>query len=239
MDISNFIITPNTNLNDYIIKQCNRDINEYTIDLNNILNTIKKFIAYKRNFLFMVYKNKKIYTIFLDGDNRKKIIMDIVKRNILELEKENNSLPNFFLPFYTSDTHFYLDNDIPFFIEAKPRNKKGILYPDQNYYSILVDNKHVTYDEFKEIVKSKKCDSIYKKEDIIYFSGANTGSDKHNIRMKLKNIVEERRLERERERSAREKRLSNIDSEKHSQSGKERRRNRVLEMIFGYSEVCT
>ena len=45
-------------------------------------------------------------------------------------------LPNFFIPFYVSDTHFYLDNDMFFFVEAKPRNKKGILYPDQNYYNI-------------------------------------------------------------------------------------------------------
>ena len=192
MDISDFVISSDKYLNDFIINRCNKDIDEYkNIDLNDILSNIKKFFPFRKHMLFIVYKNKKTHIVFRDGDNRKLIIIDIVKRIIESLERTNVSLPNFYLPFYVSDTHFYHNNDIPFFIEAKPRNKKGILYPDQNYYSILINNIKVTYDEFKKIIKEKKCDSIYKKEDIIYFSGANTGSDKHNIRMKLKNIVEE------------------------------------------------
>jgi hypothetical protein len=193
MDISKFIISSNKKLNNFITDHCKKNIDDYTIDLNNILYNINKYIAYKTLFLFIVYKNKKIYTILWDGDSRKKIIIDIVKKNIKELYKKNNgNLPNFFLLFYVSDSHFFLNNDIPFFVEAKPKNKKGILYPDQNYYSILIENKYITYDKFKEIIKTKKCSNIDKKEDIIYFSGANTGADKHNIRMKLKNIVNEK-----------------------------------------------
>jgi hypothetical protein len=197
MDISKFKISSNKSLNKYIIDQCNKNIDDYTINLDNILNNIKKNMAYKSLFLFIVCKNNKIYIILSEGDTRKKIIIDIVTRNIEELYKINNgNLPNFYLPFYVSDTHFYINNDIPFFVEAKPKNKKGILYPDQNYYSILIQNKYITYDKFKEIIKTKKCSNIDKKEDIIYFSGANTGSDKHNMRMKLKNIVDEKNDEK-------------------------------------------
>jgi hypothetical protein len=193
MDISKFVISSNKDLNDYITNQCNKDINEYIIDLDNILNNIKRYIVYKNCLLFIIYKNKKIYTIFSEGGDTRKIkLIDIVKKNIEILEKNNKSLPNFFIPIYVSDTHFYLNNDIPFFVEAKPRNKKGILYPDQNYYSIKIENNNITYDEFKKILKNEKCEDMNKKEDIIYFSGANTGSDKHNIRMKLKNIVDEK-----------------------------------------------
>ena len=187
----NIIIAEDKKLNEFIINQCKKNINEYTIDFDKILNLIKKKINYKNLFLFIVYKDNKIYNLFAsDGDNRKKKIIEIVKKNIQELLKINNGqLPNFYLPFYVSDTHFYMDNDIPFFIEAKPRNKKGILYPDQNYYYINIEKNNITYDEFKKLLKSKKCDNINEKKDIIYFSGANTGSDKHNIRMKLKEIV--------------------------------------------------
>ena len=192
MDISKFIISSNKKLNDYIIKESNKNIDEYTIELNNILTIIKQYIVYKKHMLIIVYKNKKIYNIFADGDTRKKKIMEIVKKNIEILEKKNKLLPNFFLPFYTSDTHFYHNNDIPFFVEAKPKNKKGILYPDQDYYSIKIENKTITYDEFKTILKNKKCSNLDNKQDIIYFSGANTGADKHNIRMKMKDIVHEK-----------------------------------------------
>jgi hypothetical protein len=192
MDISNFIISSNKSLNDYIINQCNKDIDEYTIDLDNILNTIKSSF-YKRLMLFIIYKDKKIYTIFSIGASRKNKIIDIFKRNIEELLKNNDSIPNFFIPIYVSDSHFYSNNDIPFFIEAKPKNKKGILYPDQNYYYIDIENNNnsITYDEFKKNV-NKKCIDTDKKEDVLYFSGANTGNDKYNIRMKLKNIVDEK-----------------------------------------------
>lgn len=197
MDISKFIISSNKSLNDYIINQCNKDIDEYDIDLDNILKKYINFTStkYKQLFLFIVYKNKKIYTVLSKEDSkkfsRKKIIIEVITRNIKILEKQFGSLPNFFIPFYLSDSHFYSDNSLPFFVEAKPKNKKGILYPDRNYYTIFVKNDSITYDEFKKNVKIKSID-IDKKEDIIYFCGANTGAYKHNIRMKLKNIVDEK-----------------------------------------------
>ena len=98
--------------------------------------------------LFIVYKNNKIYTIFNDGDTRKKQIVNIVINNIKILKNKLGKLPNFFLPFYVSDTHFYYDNDLPFFVEAKPENKNGILYPDKDYYNILIRSKFRIYYNF-------------------------------------------------------------------------------------------
>jgi hypothetical protein len=53
MDISKFIISSNESLNDYIINQCNKNIDDYEIDLDNILNNIKKYIVYKKFLLFI------------------------------------------------------------------------------------------------------------------------------------------------------------------------------------------
>lgn len=181
----NPIITNNKSLNEFIINRCNKDINEYNISLTSILKNLEKYYYYQNMFFFIIYKDNKLISLFNNGDNRKNKIFEIVKRNIKNLK----NLPNFFIPFYVSDTHFYQNNDIPFFVEAKPGNKKGILYPDQNYYYISIENNDFTYDEFKDILKKHKCSNQKDKKDIIYFSGGNTGADKHNIRMKLNEIV--------------------------------------------------
>ena len=182
---NNPIITNNKSLNKFIINRCNKDINEYNISLTSILKNLKKYYYYQDMFFFIIYKDGKLISLFNNGDTRKNKIFEIVKRNIKNLK----NLSNFFIPFYVSDTHFYQNNDIPFFVEAKPGNKKGILYPDQNYYYISIENNDFTYDEFKDILKKHKCTNQKNKKDIIYFSGGNTGADKHNIRMKLNEIV--------------------------------------------------
>ena len=185
------IFNSNTLLNNFIINNSKKHIDEYNLNLTICFEKYSKFLYYKSMFLFIVYKNNKIYTIFNNGDTRKKQIIDIVVNNIKILKNKLGNLPNFFIPFYVSDPYFYQDNDLPFFVEAKPENKKGILYPDKDYYNILIENKFITYDDFKSLLKLKGCSNFNKKIDLIYFSGANTGADKHNIRMKLNDIVQD------------------------------------------------
>jgi len=180
----------NKNLINYIINNIHKNIDEYNLSLNEFYKRFMKIEKYKNMFLFIIYRNNKIYTIFNTGDKRKNIIIDIIKNRFIELKNIYKKLPDMFIPFYISDTHFYQDNEIPFFVEAKPKNKKGILYPDKDYYSIKLENKTIDYDKLKKILHKKNCDDISKKKPIIYFSGANTGSDKHNIRYKLKKISE-------------------------------------------------
>ncbi len=174
-----------------LLKQSNNSILDYDLSISNIHH----ILDYPKNtpnlFLIIIVYNNKLYTLYPHIDNRKKIITSVVMNLLKKLLLKYSSLPNMFLPFYVSDTHFYKKNDLPFFVEARPKNEKGILYPDQNFYNIFLDNKFISYDEFKIILKNKKCNSISKK-NIIYFRGANTGSDKHNMRMKLKNIVKEK-----------------------------------------------
>lgn len=178
----------NNNLINHIINNIHKNIDEYNLSLNEFYKRFMKTEKYKNMFLFIIYRNDKIYTIFNSGDKRKNIIIQIIKNRFIELKKKYKKLPDMFVPFYVSDTHFYRDNEIPFFVEAKPKNKKGILYPDSNYYSIVLEDKIIDYDKLKKILHEKKCNNINKKKPIIYFSGANTGSDKHNIRYKLKEI---------------------------------------------------
>ena len=190
------------NLKKFITNQSDFQINQYDLSLNTIMQKMKKQKIFEKMHFFIIIKNNKFFVLFPSGDTRKKIIINNVK-NVLENLKSSNqlkSLPDMYLPFYISDTHYYHDNDIPYFIEAKPKNQKGILFPDSNYYSIKVDNETINYDKFKKIIKKHKCTNTNKvgenKKPIIFFSGANTGDDKHNIRMKLKNIVSEKKDKR-------------------------------------------
>jgi hypothetical protein len=185
-------ITNKNNINfiKYIIDTIHKNINEYNLSLIDFYKKYMKITKFENMFLFIIYKDGKIYTVFEEGDKRKKIIINIVKKIIKKLEKIYGKLFNMFIPFYVSDTHFYHDNSIPFFVEAKPKNKKGILYPDKDFYSIKLKERFIDYDELKKILKNNNCENINNKKSIIYFSGANTGSDKHNIRKKLKEIVE-------------------------------------------------
>ncbi len=181
-------------LDTYIENQCNKFINEYS-DEDFILETCyKKLLKYNSNithiYLFIVHKNNNINIVFGDGDNRKIKIIDIITKNINLLKQNLGDLPDFYLPFYVADTYFYFDNDLPFFVEAKPNNKKGILYPDKDYYYINIEKEFLNYEEFKKRLYDNNCANLSGRKDKIYFSGANTGSDKHNIRMKLKEITE-------------------------------------------------
>jgi hypothetical protein len=178
-------------LNLYIKNQIKKDIDDYDFSLKKYYDKLLKYKHYKSLFLFIVHKNDKIYIIFNNksDDARKNLIINIITDILNNMKKKKKKLPDFFLPFYVSDTYFYQDNDMFFFVEAKPKNKKGILYPDQNYYYINIENNMINYDQLKELFEKKNCSDLKRKKPIIYFSGANTGSDKHNIRMKLNDII--------------------------------------------------
>ncbi len=187
----------NDEIYNYIKKQTIQQIKDYDMKVETtqrIFEKIKIKKYFKGMLLYFIVKDNQIYTLFEDvkgGDNRKKVIvkfvLSILKKQILK--NKNNNI-NLFIPFYISDTHFYHDNDIPFFVESKPRNKKGITYPDSNNLEMKLEDKTINYDEFMKIIYEKKCQNEDKKKPLIFFSGANTGADKHNVRMTLKNISE-------------------------------------------------
>jgi hypothetical protein len=166
----------------YINKEIKKNIDEYDLSIDNI----KKIFNYKMDkiiIIFIIYNNE-IYIINKNGDSRKNIIIE----NIKKYYKNKKIRKNIIIPFFISDSYFYFDNNIPFFIESKPQNKKGILIPTTSLYHIKM-NKYINYNKFSEILDKKECNKKIKK---IYFRGANTGYDKYNIRKKLKDIVKEK-----------------------------------------------
>ena len=181
-------------LYDFIKKQTHQQVSQYDLSFENITQLFHP--SFYQDYLsdmilIFIVKNNELYILFSHGDTRKKNIIYIIKRLLQELYDKLGYIPDMFIPFYVSDTHFYYQENIPFFVESKPKNKKGILYPDSSYYYIQIDKKEYHYDDFLHILDKKKCTHLKKKIPSIFFSGANTGADKHNIRMKLKNITKE------------------------------------------------
>jgi hypothetical protein len=195
---TNLIFKNNKEIYDFIKKQTKQQIDDYDmkVETSQLIFEKLKTKSYFKNMLFyIIVKDNKIYTLFEDvkgGDNRKKVIskfiIPLIKKWFKKNNKNNNN--NLFIPFYISDTHFYHDNNIPFFVESKPRNKKGLTFPDSNLLAMKLEDKTINYDEFIKIIHEKKCQNEDKKKSLIFFSGANTGADKHNVRMKLKGITE-------------------------------------------------
>lgn len=185
----------NKEIYEFIKKQSDEQINQYDMKIEttqNIFEKLKDKEYLKKMLYYVIVKDGKIFTLFedvKDSDNRKKIIIKFLIPLLKKITKNNNNI-NLFIPFYISDTHFYHDNNIPFLVESKPRNKKGIVFPDSNNLAMKLEDKTIDYDEFMKIINEKKCQNESKKKSLIFFSGANTGADKHNVRMTLKNITQ-------------------------------------------------
>ncbi len=171
---------------DYVREQSISQIEAYDLCISNFEKIIK-YPLYNIFLFLLIYKGK-FYILYKKGDSRKERILSIFARNIKSLYQNKKIHSNAFIPIYVSDTHFYENNDLPFFVEARPKNDKGILYPDQNFYFINMGNQqNINYDQFKTTLHQEGCASRVKRP-VLFFRGANTGADKHNMRMKLKEI---------------------------------------------------
>ena len=186
-NINTFIKTQlNKQINTFIKTQINKQINEYDLSINNIKKMEHYFKGMAHMIMILIIKNNKLYILFPGGDSRKKKLINFIKS--INSYLINKPIKDTIIPFLVADIYFYHNNDIPFLIEAKPENKKGILFPDTSNFDISIDKKNYTYDNFVNLLENKQCTNIANKISVIHFTGANTGADKHNVRMKLKQI---------------------------------------------------
>ena len=172
-----------------LIDQMKNDINNfnYSIEninkMENIMNTNSK---YNKMILKVIIQNNNITYYNINGDTRKKHIINILNNMKKYIIESGKKLPNLIAYFYICDTYSYEYEDLPFFVLAKPRNRKGILFPDDTFFCHKFENECDDWDTIKKIVIDK-CNNISIKDKIdeIYFKGANTGKDKHNLRFML------------------------------------------------------
>ena len=172
-----------------LIEQMKNNINSFNYSpeilnkMDNIMNTNEK---YKQMILkVVIYKNNITYHNVY-GETRKKHIIFMFNHMKKYIINSGKQLPNLIAYFYICDVYTREYQDLPFFVFAKPQNRNGILFPDNTFFCHLFENKCENWDTIKKIVINK-CNSISIKDKIdeMYFKGANTGKDKHNLRYML------------------------------------------------------
>jgi protein-tyrosine phosphatase len=179
--------TLKSNLETYIDKQLDvyESNNTYIDKLQKAYELSSK---YRRMTLIITIKNNKLYYEADKGllDSRKDKYIEIFNKTHEHITKKNKVWPyDTKIYLYISDVYNYEHQDLPFFLIARPSNRKGILIPDDTFRCHVINKKCIDWDTTKNMVNDNckiKSDELDSKINKIYFRGANTGEDKHNLR---------------------------------------------------------
>lgn len=120
--------------------------------------------------------------------NRTDDIIKLIQETLKYIKYLKLPMPNTTIFLYVSDVYAFEHQDLPFFVITKPKNKTGILIPDNTFYShTTVSSKSESWEE-----TMKKCINNHiptnKKQNTIFFRGANTDSGRQNIRNAMYNL---------------------------------------------------
>jgi hypothetical protein len=127
----------------------------------------------------------KIESMCTKEINRTNAIIKLISKSIEYIKKRKMNFPNTKLFLFVSDVYVYWDQTLPLFILAKPKNKKGILIPDNTFYSHQnVKKKFENWETTKEKCL-KNTIPFEEKKNKIFFIGGNTDVGRQNIRNNL------------------------------------------------------
>lgn len=112
---------------------------------------------------------------------RKTNILFLIEKSIEYHRQRGIEFPNVLFYLYVCDAYAYKHQKLPFFIMAKPKNKTGILIPDDTFACHPIHQKCYDWNNVK-----KECEKVvYEKENYLFFAGANTDRNRQNIRSGL------------------------------------------------------
>lgn len=118
------------------------------------------------------------------GEGRKKIMVKLIDLTKEYINKSDRKFKDCVFYIYIMDSYLYEKDDqaLPFFCICKPSNRNGILVPDNTFSCHQQNGKCLDWDETKKFVHEKCETKSDNKKNKIFFRGANTGEDKHNLR---------------------------------------------------------
>lgn len=175
-------------------KQIEKDFHKYKIINQRTLRKLDKLYHKTYEIIKLRINNNKLIT------DKKKNIKNYIKKSVFPLEqkqriinnnrkcmiklikdalnygtKNNLIFPNITFYLYIHDDYLWKNPDLPVFVFAKPRNKKGIRFPHFSLtyeWSKDMKYKYIPYNKQKKIY-AKTCDKL-KKHNKIYFKGGIT-----------------------------------------------------------------
>lgn len=177
----------NKNIIDKLKSQIKSQINEFEYS-QEIIEKI--YIQYKKNnrlreagTIIEIKDNKIIIESMCTKEvNRTNAIISLITKSIEYIKKKKMNFPNTKLFLFVSDVYAYWDQELPLFVIAKPKNKKGILIPDNTFKSHQNVKKISENWETTKEKCIKKIIPFDKKEDVLFFIGGNTDTGRQNIR---------------------------------------------------------
>lgn len=175
---------------DIIKKQIKSNINDFTFNqkiIDRMYFEIKNNNKLISNASIITIKNNKIQIDYLCSREQKRTndIIKLIEKSIKYMNNKNINYPDTTLFLYISDVYYYENQDLPFIIIAKPKNKKGILIPDNTFE--CHNNLNHECESWNEVVNkcTKNNVKLVDKKNKLFFIGANTGLGKQNIRDNL------------------------------------------------------
>lgn len=190
-----------SNVIDILKNQIKEQINEFEYSKDIIDKMYHLFKSDNRLVdagVILEIKDNKVIEEYIGKKeiNRSKDIINLIKKSIDYIKKRNMNFPNTKLFLLVSDVYAYFEQELPLFVLAKPKNKKGILIPDNTFTAH--PNKERKLETWEE-TKSKCIKMIVpedKKKDVFFFIGANTDKGRQNIRSNLHKLSNKERIEK-------------------------------------------
>jgi len=146
---------------------------------------------YHRSILKLIIKDNKIEfvrevsLICNETMNRMDLLIQLIKRAQEYMDKNGKVLKDCTIYLYVGNVYAYEYQELPFFVLARPKNRTGILFPEETFMLHTIKNISLNWDEIKDVIKSHCGIEMYDKINKIYFRGSNAGADKHNLRKLL------------------------------------------------------
>lgn len=206
-EISADIESDNYPHNDDYQKLLESKIGNYLNDYNNhsvdpfpaMLEYLKENIKFRRRCVIVSINKGKLTTLIpnskakiwgRDGvDNRIYTFIRMLKDLDKWCSDNNLKLPKSRFVIYVADTYAWEEGakDFPWLVMAKPKNRSGILIPDDSFITHGESGTVASTDNWQwddMIEKSKKLETKNKSK-ILFFKGANTGTYKFGTRQFL------------------------------------------------------
>jgi hypothetical protein len=121
-------------------------------------------------------------------ESRSTQIINLISDSMAYARRLGRSIPSTRLFLYCSDVYAFEHQELPFLVMAKPKNKRGILIPDNTYFAHLAPSGlHESWSEIKQKCAEKQTPWV-DKEAVMYFRGADTDKHKQDVRSSLSDI---------------------------------------------------
>ena len=167
-----------------LVRQLNKDFDKSkkNVNMNKLISNSEK----KKLFLIVEVKNNKIqYQYDDDEDNRGIEFRKTFTKWYKWITTKNIKIGDGKIYLYITDTYYYEDEYLPILIMAKPKNRGGILFPDNSWFNVKLNKKIYDHNNLIKLFTKQCFVKLANRKNTMFFRGSNTGRLKYNTRRLL------------------------------------------------------